>query len=361
MTEGVSLNRFHQTDTQSSEKAPLMIPLLPSITELRTGLRISASMAGRILPEQRNIAIERWLRGYEEAEKLKRANAALVSFGKSGRTWLRVMLSRYFARLHGFPSPALMEFDEFRRRHPAIPAILFTHDNYLRDYTGTDDKLANYGRSRIILLLRDPRDTAVSQYFQWKHRIRRRKKIINAYPLGDLDLHDFITGEAAGIPKVITFMNGWAKDIERFPDLVQVHYERLKADTPGEFARVLSFLGQSPSEADITDAVAYASIENMRQMEAENARKPGFNTRLRPGDSQDPASFKVRRAKVGGWRDYVTEDEAEAIDDLVRERLSPIFGYHESPARTAGLSLRRAKRGEEEPPSSTWPFRGSGT
>lgn len=300
---------------------------LPSATNIRQGLRIAAAAAGRILPERRNVAFERWLRGYEEAKKLEKADAVIVSFGKSGRTWLRVMLTRYFTRKHGLSSSAMMEFDELHRRNSNIPVLFFTHDNYLRNYTGKELKADNYGRAKIVLLARDPRDTAVSQYFQWKHRIRRRKKIINDYPLGDMEIYEFIAGDAAGVPKVIRFLNGWAKEIDRFPHFMLLKYEDLRADNAGHLRQVLEFLGQSPSDAEIDDAVTHASMENMRRQEAENAGKLLANTRLKPGDANDPSSFKVRRGKVGGWRDYLSPQEAEAIDRMVQSELSPLFGY----------------------------------
>jgi hypothetical protein len=221
----------------------------------------------------------------------------------------------------------MMEFDELKRRNAAIPTLFFTHDNYLRDYTGTDAKFENYGRARIVLLVRDPRDTAVSQYFQWKHRIRPRKKVINAYPLGDLEVYDFIAGEAAGIPKIIGFMNAWAQDIDRFPQLMILKYEDLRADGPGQLRKLLAFLGQSPTDAEIEDAVSYASLDNMRRLERENSGKLMSNSRLKPADASDPSSFKVRRGKVGGWRDYLTAEEAERIDHMVGTELKPIFGY----------------------------------
>jgi hypothetical protein len=30
---------------------------------------------------------------------------------------------------------------------------------------------------------------------------------------------------------------------------------------------------------------------------------------------------------VGGWRDYVTEEQSDAIDRMVKEKLNPVFGY----------------------------------
>ena len=300
----------------------------PTVFHVRTGLRHAVSLAASsLMPREAGIRVERRMRGWEEAKKLEASDGVVVSFGKSGRTWFRVLISRYFAQKYGLPEGSLMEFDEFHRANGNIPVLFFTHDNYLKDYTGHDDKLTHYGKSRVILMVRDPRDTAVSQYFQWKHRIVPRKKVINGYPVGDLDVPAFIMGEEAGIPKIIDFMNAWAKDLARFPNLLLVKYEELKADTAGELGRALRFFGQQPTEAELADAAKFASVENMRKMEQENAGKLTANARLKPGDANDPSSFKVRRAKVGGWRDYVTEEQAAAIDRMVRERLDPVFGY----------------------------------
>jgi hypothetical protein len=300
---------------------------LPTIYDLRTGVRRLVSASSAVLPRDTGVRAERWFRGYEDARKLADSEGVVVSFGKSGRTWLRVLVWRYFAKKYGAASDSISEFDEFRNRDPRVPVIFFTHDNYLKDFTGQDRKLDLYGKSRVVLLARDPRDTAVSQFFQWKHRIVPRKKIINDYPLDDVDLHTFITGKQAGIPKIVEFLNGWAAEMDRFPNLLMVRYEDLRADTKGQLARVLSFFGQTPTDAELEDAVQFASVDNMRRMELENAKSATAHRSLKPGDVSDPSSFKVRRAKVGGWRDYVTEEQSDAIDRTVRETLSPVFGY----------------------------------
>jgi hypothetical protein len=291
---------------------------LPSVFHLRTGVRQLAALAARPLPRETSVRVERFMRGWEEARKLPASDAVIVSFGKSGRTWFRVLISRYFAHKHGLSQGQMMEFDEFHRADAKIPVLFFTHDNYLKDFVGHDRKFDLYGGKPVILLVRDPRDTAVSQYFQWKHRIVPRKKVINGYPHDETDVHSFITGEAAGIPKIIDFMNAWGRDLSRFPNLMMIKYEDLKADTAGELGRALRFLGFSPTLEELADAAEYASIDNMRKT---------ANARLKPGDANDPSSFKVRRAKVGGWRDYVTGEQADAIDRMVAEKLNPVFGY----------------------------------
>jgi hypothetical protein len=300
---------------------------LPTIYDLRTGVRRLVSASSAVLPRSAGIRAERWFRGYEDAKKLENSDGVIVSFGKSGRTWLRVLIWRYLAKKNGFAADSISEFDEFRLNNPNVPVLFFTHDNYLKDYAGHDRKAELYGKSRVVLMVRDPRDTAVSQFFQWKHRIVPRKKVINDYPLEEVDLHGFITGEQSGIPKIIDFMNAWAREIDRMPNLMVVKYEDLRADTKGQLSRVLAFFGQNPTDAELEDAVTFASVDNMRRMELENAKKATAHRSLKPADANDPSSFKVRRAKVGGWRDYVTEEQSDAIDRMVKEKLNPVFGY----------------------------------
>lgn len=300
----------------------------PNAFDLRTGLRQVISHGSVLLPRGTGIRLERRFRGFEEKKKLDAADAAIVSFGKSGRTWVRVMLWRYLAKANGYASDSISGFDEFRDRRPGVPVLFFTHDNYLKDYLGHDRKADVYAGKPVVLLVRDPRDTAVSQFFQWKHRMMPRKKVINDYPLeDDVSVHDFISGQKSGVAKIIGFMNDWAEAAPRMKKLLVVRYEDLRADTGRELRRILEFLGQHPTDADLADAVSFASIDNMRRMEVENAGKAGAHRSMKPGNADDPSSFKVRRGKVGGWRDYVTEAEAEALDQMVRETLSPIYGY----------------------------------
>ena len=44
-------------------------------------------------------------------------------------------------------------------------------------------------------------------------------------------------------------------------------------------------------------------------------------------DVNDPNTFKVRKAKVGGYRDYFDDDQVAELDAMVDSRLMPVFGY----------------------------------
>jgi hypothetical protein len=295
------------------------------------GRWLLTSAAG-LLPQARRTALDRWLRGREEHRKLQLADYVLMSWGKSGRTWLRVMLSRFYQTAYGMPAERMLEFDNFKRANPAIPSVFFTHGNYLRDYTGNwTDKREFYGK-KILMLVRDPRDIAVSQYFQWKYRMRPIKKILNGYPAhgAEVSIFDFVMSPQVGLPEISAFLEMWERELPRCAGSLVVRYEDMRADPEGALRRVLAFLGTPGSDAQIKDAVAYAAYDNMKRLE----QKRVFwlsGLRLRPGDRANPQSYKVRRAKVGGWRDYFDEEEVAAIERLLAARPRPPFGYWTEP------------------------------
>ncbi|HHH35446.1 MAG TPA: sulfotransferase [Gammaproteobacteria bacterium] len=280
------------------------------------------------LPEERKISIERWLRGRGEFLQLREADCVIVSYGKSGRTWLRVMLSRFYQVRHGLSEKNLIAFDNLKRKDPAIPAIFFTHDNYLKDYTGQADSKAYFQGRKIILLVRDPRDVAVSQFFQWKYRMRPRKKRLNQYPLHgeEVSLYDFIMNPDAGLPKIIDFMNLWAREMSRMDNVLVVRYEDMRANTVAVLRRIVEFIGTPGTDEQLREAVRFASVENMKKLEQQKTFWLS-GTRMVPKDRKNPDSYKVRRAKVGGYRDYFEDREIETIERLVNDRLAPAFGY----------------------------------
>ncbi len=288
------------------------------------------------LPVERKRALERWLRGREEFWKLTRADAVIVSYGKAGRTWLRVMLSRYLKLAYGLRGERLIGFDNLHRQDARVPKLFFTHDNYLRDYTGAGESRRDFRGKKVVLLVRSPQDTAVSQYFQWKFRMRARKKHLNDYPEhgADVSAYDFVQRDESGLPKILRFMNAWAAELPRIEDALIVRYEDMRADPEATLAHIVRFLGCPDDPAAVKGAVEYASVENMRKLETKRTFWLA-GSRMTPKDKSNPDSFKVRRAKVGGYRDYFSDDEAAKIDALVRERLAPAYGYGAGDAAAA--------------------------
>ena len=291
--------------------------------------RATFLLVSPLLSGERNLRVERYLRGFEESRKLRRAHAVIVSFGKSGRTWLRVMLSRFYGIRHGLSEGSLMGFDNLSRKHPAIPKLLFTHDNYLSDYTGNSQDKSDYLENKVVLLVRDPADVAVSQYFQWRHRMKPRKKRINAYPAhgSEVEVADFVLNTGKVLERIIDFMNLWASERPRFGDALMIlRYEDLRRDPEAKLTELLEFLGTPGKPSEIAEAVEFASVDNMRKMELKAGFRGG-GRRMRAGDEKNPESYKVRRAKVGGYMDYFEAEEVASIDRMINEQLSPELGY----------------------------------
>lgn len=292
------------------------------------------------LPRSRRVAIERRLRGKEEFRKLQLADWVLISWGKSGRTWFRVMLSRFYQLKYGLPANRLLEFDNLHRMNPAVPKVFFSHNNYIRDFLDKWDNLDQFRGKKVVLLVRDPRDVAVSQFFQWKYRMRPHKKLLNDYPLhgADIGIWDFVINPECGVPRIVDFFNGWAKALPDLgDDLLIIRYEDMRNDPAAVMRSVLDFVGTPGTPEEIDKAVEYAAYDNMKKLEEKRLFK-GSGARVRPGDKSNPNSFKVRRAKVGGYRDYFEDDKVAAIDRMVAQDLDPVFGYSETPVggRQAG-------------------------
>ena len=309
-------------------------------------LKLHASLAlTRLLPAARGKSADRWLRGREEYRKLHDADWLLVSWGKSGRTWLRVMMSRFYEVHFGLGEHEMLDFDNLNRRNPGIGKVFFTHGNYLRDYTGHGyDTKVDFKGKRIVLLVRDPRDVAVSQYFQWKFRMRPNKKALNDYPPHgeDLSIFEFMRYEEQGLPRVISYFNGWLRGIPELGDVLVVRYEDMRTDPGGVLGQILSFTGTPGTDEEIADAVEYAAYENLKKREAETSFSPWRGWRLVPGDRKNPDSFKVRRAKVGGYRDYFTDEEIAELDAMVDRDLLPQIGYTQSERDAAEVASEAA-------------------
>jgi hypothetical protein len=299
----------------------------------------------RAVPGKRARHVERWLRGREEARKLRLADCVLASHAKSGRTWLRVMLAHYYEQEYGLAPVRVLNFDNLHRQDARIPIVFFTHGNYLRDFTKHDDSKVDFYEKKVLLLARDPRDTAVSLFFQWKYRMASWKKALNDFPPdgSDISLFDFVMAPEYGLPRIVDFLNGWANDAGRLQHLRVIRYEDMRREPARALSDALAFLGTPGRGEGIAETVAFASFDNLKQLEANRAVAFGGGGDVRclaPGDPHNPDSYKTRRGKVGGYRDYFTDGQVAAIDRLTNATLSPFYGYPATHALGAADAAR---------------------
>ena len=101
-------------------------------------------------------------------------------------------------------------------------------------------------------------------------------------------------------------------------------------------------MGTPATDAQIREAVEFASFENMKKLE----KKKVFwfsGGRMVPGDRGNPDSYKVRRAKVGGYRDYLENAEIARVDAFVETNLTDFFGYVGKSAKDGASATGEAR------------------
>src|SRR6266496_737784 len=268
----------------------------------------------------------RWTRRNfsSRASELSRGNAIIVSIPKSGRTWLRAFLCAYFCKRFGLEFTLRPE----RYEESGIPRLVFSHDLFEHRTKGAlwDRLRGKYlvprrelRRAKIILLARDPRDCFVSLYLQLTRRDPNAAAEFKHKTVSDL-----LRDRRFGVRAIIVTMNDWLNEFSGRDNFTLIRYESLRASPAEHFRDLLALLGESAPEMPIfREALDFSRFENMQKLEAAGA----FDSKiLHPGDVRDPESFKVRRGKVGGYREYLSaDDQAYAADAMTK--LDPRFGY----------------------------------
>jgi Sulfotransferase domain len=258
------------------------------------------------------------------ASELSGGKAIILSIPKSGRTWIRTFLCAYFCKLHGRD----FTLEPERYRDPSIPRFIFSHDLFEhRTKGGLWDRLRGkylvpkkaLHRAKIILLVRDPRDCFVSLYVQMTRRDPSAPARFKQESVSDL-----LRDKRFGVGAIVRTMNDWLSEFSDRENFMIVRYESLRASPAEHFRELLAGIGETAPDMSIFQAALdFSQFENMKKMEAAGA----FDSKiLRPGDVRDPESFKVRRGKVGGYREYLSaEDRQYAAEAMTK--LDPRFSY----------------------------------
>ena len=257
----------------------------------------------------------------------------LLSYPKCGRTWLTLQLGRAISQHYAVDVPNLLKLSTFGERIPEVPHIRLTHDDQPHrkrphELSATREKLAG---KKVILMVRDPRDVIVSYYHHKSHReplrdfwwFQGKRKETHSRFQGTLA--DFLAQDIGGFDTLLRYYQVWLEARHTPKDFMLLRYEDMQADPAGQLRRVLDFIGlREITDAEAKEAVEYASFHNMRKIEAGEEVK---SFKLKAGNVNDPNSFKVRRGKVGGYRDELTPAQIAQLERKMAAGLSAFYGY----------------------------------
>lgn len=216
----------------------------------------------------------------------------LLSYPKSGNTWSRFLVANLIR--HGEE----VDFSNINQIIPSTegaskrylngvprPRVLKSHDYFDPRYP------------KIVFIVRDPRDVALSEY-HWDIKRRalsedcRIEDFIERFIRGPLN-HPFGTwGDNVG---------SWFYTRRDSPSFLLVKYEALQADPKREVARIARFLNVPGDPDRIEFAIRQSSADRMRELE----RKQGHLWASTKETRQDKPF--IRAAKSGGWKAELPE------------------------------------------------------
>jgi hypothetical protein len=287
-----------------------------------------------------------WLAGEREAGGIRAENIVWIfGAGRTGSTWLAAMMDElkgqtvwreplvgalfgnlYYDRakhLIGKPGKHYILGDGYR--HSWLGSI---RAFVLREATGRFPEAAGPGRflvikepngsfgapllmealpeSRMVLLVRDPRDVTASSMDArrtggWQYENRRKWKPKSPV---DKDPDAFVRSRAESYLQRVGFAKQ-AYDAHKGRKAL-VRYEELRADTLGTMRRIYSELGISVDEGELRRAVEKHSWESI------------------PEEKKGEGKF-YRKATPGSWREDLTPEQAKTVEEITAPLLNELY------------------------------------
>lgn len=243
------------------------------------------------------------------------------SFPKTGNTWVRYLLGQYFMRIYQLESLPLFDSGE-SFTYPG-PKGHFTHGVLTWETQSAADlcfknAVLPFLEQKVILLIRHPLDILVSHYM---HALR-----INSY---QLELIDFINDPVWGGKKLEKYFSLWAPTLSR-ENVFPLYYEALREDTYSNLRQLIAFLELPWNDKFALESIADASFSSMQKLE-----KSGNQIQYQSsgesifGCEQDPANperYHVRKGKVFGYKDYLSDDQLLQAKATVKTMCNQ-YGY----------------------------------
>jgi len=212
----------------------------------------------------------------------------VVSYPRSGNTWTRFLIANLvhpektitFANIESL-IPDTSSISSRALKRISRPRIIKSHDYFDHRYP------------KVIYIVRDPRDVALSYYdFQRKYR-----HIEDKYPL-ERYVDDFVNGRliSASWGTWAENVGSWMATRGHTENFLLLRFEDMLEDTQRELARIAQFLRLPVTAETLERAIANSAADRMRQMEKQ---EEGQWVATKKHRKDIPF---VRVAKAGGWK-----------------------------------------------------------
>jgi hypothetical protein len=232
----------------------------------------------------------------------------IVSFPKSGTTWLNFIMANVHLKMSGREQQItyfnIIDFipDIMLNRCLKSNILSFPGHRVIKSHAEMNPLY-----TKIIYLIRDPRDVMVSYYWFLKNL-----RIWNE------DLHHLIHSPIYGIEAWCRHVRGWMEETPATSHISSIRYEDMKSDPFKVMTQIYNLLGHRIPEEILHQAIELSSFENMKKLEEEYKAS---------GDSRFPEFKIVRKGKIGSYRTEISEEDLRFIGEKASRWLS-LFGYN---------------------------------
>lgn len=176
---------------------------------------------------------------------------------------------------------------DYRFSEYELPRPAMSHLSYTEKFSSVP----------VVFLVRNPADALVSRF----HHLRSHQGKFS----GSLD--DFTRDPNLGADHIVSYFASWQPHLDD-SNVISVRYEDLRVDPVQPFAVIASQLGISASRADLQDALALSTFEKMKALEIQ-----GGVGEPHQYDRNDRDSLRVRKGKVGGFKEEMSPETFEFL------------------------------------------------
>lgn len=237
-----------------------------------------------------------------------------VSYPKSGRTWLRLMVAKYLGQLTN--SGSTLEDLGLLTAAAGIAPINLSHAGASLPQSRLLDMAEltqAYAGEHVLFLVRNFEDTLVSSYFQARYRKN----------LFDGSLSDFIRAPRFGAARLRQFLDRWAEALLQTDSFCLICYEEMHQDPQFCLSKALVFFGiAEPQSSLLQSAVDFCAFDNLQQMEREDVFS---GTPFRARDTSKIETYKFRQGQIGGYVDHMSEDDLAFLRDFLADNRNDLL------------------------------------
>lgn len=186
----------------------------------------------------------------------------MISYPKSGRTWVRLMLNTYMVKQHKLPIDDVVKVEQTLINTPNH--IMWTHFNgamlFRKPYWDMGFDYNQVKSLSCIFLSRNFYSTIASVYDHGKHR----KQIF------DLNPKAFLRNPRYGIGKLLAFYNQINEVHGLCGNFTAFQYEKILKNPREQFIEILHAFNQPVNEQFVDEVVESGQLLNMQETAAQS-------------------------------------------------------------------------------------------